>query len=225
MKTVFEGKIINVISVENGLIIAYAYEQNENNTVIAYKMVTFEDGKLTNVPKSLYHVSKFGTNYAEIEKLISSPISCKSVILPNDKIFVMEPEDGSAKLFLSDGELLWSDNLAYRGQTPSSVAINNRSVWACFKESGVLIRMNIINMKEELRIGGGSASPFNMPVDMFADDDFIYVCCAQDNNIIKLNLNTYVTEVYAEFDSPLLQFIKNGAYEFAVLAGGVYLIN
>ncbi len=222
MKTVFEGQIINVIPVENGLIIAYALSEDEKTTV-AYKMVTFEDGKLTNVPKSLYHISKFGMNYQEVERNIKSPIRSKAVTLPNGKIFTLEL-DGSAHLNESDGTTVWRGTLEYRDTKASSMAISNRSVWACFKEKNVLIRMNLITMKEELRIGGGKDSPFAGPSDLFVEGNYIYVCNADNNTIVRVNTATYVTEVYMEFDAPLLQYIRNDDYEFAVLENGVYLI-
>ncbi len=223
MKPVFEGKIINVISVDNGLIIAYAGLQEEGKTTVAYKMVTFDDGKLTNVPKSLYHISKFGTNYAAVEAELKSPILTRAIILPNNKIFTLE-EDGTARLHDSSGEKLWESKIEYRSAPSSAVAICGRSVWACFKEYNVLLRMNLNNMKEELRIGGGKNSPFSEPCDLFVDEKNIYVCNSQDNSIIRVNTNTYVTDVYREFDSPILQYIRNADYSFAVLQNGVYLL-
>lgn len=224
MKTVFEGRIVNVIPVENGLIIAYACLEEDERATLAYKMITFEDGKLTNVPKSLYHISKFGTNYAMIEQRLKSPIKCKAVILPNNKVFTLD-EGGAAMLHDTTGEVLWQGKIEYRGNTPSGIAISNRSVWTCFKENNVLIRMNLLTMKEELRIGGGKASPFVEPIDLFIDNGDIYVCLGKENKIVRVNTNTYVTEVYREFESPVIQYIKNGGYDFAVLDSGVYLLD
>lgn len=225
MKTVFEGEILNVLSVPSGLVIAYACQKDEEGNInIAYKMITFEDGKLTNVPSSLYYISKFGQAFSEIKPRIKVPLACKSIILQNGKVFTLEA-DGTAILFDTDGALIWKGSLSYKGATPSGIAVNNRSIWVCYKESNVLIRLNLLTMKEELRIGGGTASPFAEPIDLFTDNDNIYVCTKQQNSIVKVNLNTYVTEEYKIFDTPVLQYIKNGDYEFAVLQNGVYLID
>ncbi|MBQ0083925.1 MAG: hypothetical protein KBS52_04090 [Clostridiales bacterium] len=224
MKTVFEGDILNVLSVENGLVIAYACKKEDDGVLnIAYKMVTFEDGKLTNVPGSLYYISKFGPAFGEIKQKIKVPLACKSVILQNGKVFSLEA-DGAATLFDTDGVTIWKGTLSYKGATPSGIAVNNRSVWVCYRESNVLIRLNLLTMKEELRIGGGEASPFKEPIDLFTDNDNIFVC-TKEKSIIKVNLNTYVTEEYKTFEEPVLQYIKNGSYEFAVLQNGVYLID
>lgn len=224
MKTVFEGNILDVVSVENGLVIAYALQQDGEEIMVAYKMVTFDNGLITNVQKSMYELSKFGANYKQVVKHAKSHLSCKAVILPNGKIFILE-KDGSAKLLDGNANEIWSGNLQYRGEAPSGIAINNRSVWSCFKAKSVLMRMNLVTMREELRIGGGTSSPFSQPIDLFAIDDDIYVCNAGTNIVLKVNTTSYVTEEYKTFDRDVLQFIKNGKYEFAVLENGVYLLD
>ncbi len=224
MKVVFEGEIIDVISVEKGLVIAYVLDKDEQQITVAYKMVTFENGKIINVQKSMYELSKFGANYRKISQFVKNHLSCKAVMLPNGKIFILE-NDGSAKLLDADAQEIWTGSLEYRGETPSGIAINTRSVWSCFKERSVLMRMNLISMREELRIGGGEASPFDGPIDMFADGDNIYVCNKNSNNVMRVDTNSFVTEEYKKFNHPVRQFIKNGVYEFAVLDTGVYLLD
>ncbi|MBO5725905.1 MAG: hypothetical protein J6S00_02440, partial [Clostridia bacterium] len=83
----------------------------------------------------------------------------------------------------------------------------------------------LMSMREELRIGGGSSSPFNEPIDLFADGDDMYVCNAGSNTVLKVNTTSYVTEEYRKFEQDVLQFIKNGRYEFVVLENGVYLLD
>ena len=224
MDAVFEGQILDVVSVDNGLVIAYALEQEGEKITVAYKMVTFDNGMITNVQKSMYELSKFGANYKEVVKHAKSHLSCKATVLPNGKIFILE-KDGSAKLLDGDANEIWSGSLQYRGEAPSGIAINNRSVWSCFKSRSVLMRMNLVSMREELRIGGGSSSPFNQPIDIFADGDDMYVCNSGSNTVLKVNTVSYVTDEYKTFEKNILQFIKNGKYEFAVFENGVYLIN
>ena len=106
---------------------------------------------------------------------------------------------------------------------PSGIAINNRSVWTCYKETAVLMRLNLVTMREELRIGSGANSPFDHPVDLFIDGDDIYVCNS-NNTVVKLNLNSYVTEEYITLENPIKQYLKIDDFEFVVLQNGVYLI-
>ena len=224
MKPIFEGEIIDVVCVENGLVISYILEKEDTKITVAYKMVTFDNGKIINVQKSMYELSKFGASFKAVEAKIKNHLSCKAVLLPNGKLFILE-KDGSAKLLDSDAEEIWTGSLIYRGSAPSGIAINNRCVWSCFKEKSVLMRMNLLTMREELRIGGGNSSPFKSPIDLFADGDDIYVCNADSNEILKVNTNSYVTEQYRQFDSKVLQYLRSGEYEFAVLENGVYLMD
>lgn len=225
MKTVFEGEIVNVVPAAKGLIIAYLCDKNEddNTAVLAYKMVTFEDGKLINVPKSLYELTKFGPNYQEILPLVKNRLTCHAVLLGNNKVFILEG-DGEATLTDTNGTPVWKGKLEHRGMVPSGIAINNRSVWTCYKETAVLMRLNLVTMREELRIGSGANSPFQNPTYLFIDGDDIYVCNG-NNTVVKVNLNSYVTEEYISLEKPIKQYLKIDDFEFVVLQNGVYLID
>ncbi len=224
MKTVFLGEVLNIIPVDNGLVFSHVLERTEEEIQVAYKMVTFSDGKTTPVPKSLYHLSKFGANYGAVLPHIQNIIGSMALPLSNEKTFLLNP-DGSALIANTAGEILWEGIIKYRDNPPVSVALNNRSIWACFKESSVLMRLNLATMREELRIGGGSSSPFKKPQALFISGDFIYVCDTAENAIIKLNLNTYVTEVYKKFDRPIKQFVINEGFPLVVLEDGIFLLD
>lgn len=224
MKTVFLGEVLNVIPVDNGLVFSHVLEKTEEEIQVAYKMITFSDGKTTPVPKSLYHLSKFGANYRAVLPHTQNIILSKTLQISNEKTFLLNP-DGSALIINNSGEVLWEGIIKYRDNAPAAIALNNRSIWACFKQSSVLMRLNLATMREELRIGSGSSSPFNKPEDLFIDGDFIYVCDAADNAIIKLNLNTYVTEVYKKFDSPIKQFVINEGFPLVILEEGIFLLD
>lgn len=223
MKTLFEGEVVDVILVENGLIICYICSKDQDTVTVAYKMVTFTDGKFTFVQRSLYELSKFGSNREDVMRHVKNHITSRSLSLSSGKSFILE-RNGDAKLIDVDGECVWEGQLSYRGNAPSGIAVSNRSLWTCFKAASVLIRMNLLTMKEELRIGGGTTSPFDKPVDLFLDGNDIYVCNSGNNSIVRVNLNTYAAETYRQFDSPVYRFIKNDGYEFAVLDTGIYLL-
>lgn len=224
MHKILLGEIVNVLPVENGLIIVYILEKTEDTATVAYKMLSFENGKMVNIPKNVYELSKFGENYKSVAMQCKNSILCKVIRLQNGKIFLLDT-DSSAKLIDENGNTVWFGNLEYRDETPASVAISNRSVWTCYKERGVLIRLNISTMREELRIGGGTHSPFEQPNDLFIDGENIFVCNTGANNIIKVNSSTYVTDEYKKFDEPIKAFIKNDEYEFVVLESGLYLLD
>ena len=224
MRTLFEGTVVDVILVENGLIIAYICQKDEESVTVAYKMVTFTDGKFTFVQRSLYELSKFGSNNKEFMQNVKNHITSRSLMLASGKTFILE-KTGEGKLIDVDGECVWSGVLSYRESAPSGIAVSNRSIWTCYKDASVLIRLNLITMKEELRIGGGKTSPFDKPTDLFIDGNDIYVCNSGNNSIVKININSYAAEIYKQFDSPVYRFIKNDGYEFVVLESGIYLLD
>ncbi len=224
MKTVFQGDAINMLISSHGLIIAYAHDYLDEKVAVAFKMLSFDSGKIANVSKNIYEISKFGTNYRQTENHVKNYILSKTTALPNNRLFILN-NDGTACLCESDGEAIWKGKIEYHGYSPSSITINNRNIWTCYKENNVMMRLNLTSMREELRIGGGSSSPFSEPVDLFSDDDDIYVCNSASNTIVKVNTKTYITEIYREFDCPVRQFIKANGYEFVLLDTGVYLLD
>lgn len=225
MKIVFEGEIVNIVANNNSMVIAYVLEKGESKMRISYKMISFDNGEITNVRSAdPYDLTKFGPNYKDIITKIKNHIQCKSVILPNGKTFVVDI-DGAAYLFDADGALIWQGKIAYQDAPPAGIAINNRYVWVSFKELNVLMRLNLATMHEELRIGGGKTSPFNKPCNLFIEDDDIYICSEGSSDIIKVNTLTYNIETYRSFNKNVQQYLKAGEYEFVVLETGVYLIN
>ncbi len=221
MKKVFEGKIIDVLPVDSGIVFAYLFEGEQS--LVSYKMVTFETGKITDSPKSVYRFAKFGPNFKILGLEPAEFLLSKTVHMPNNKVFILLP-DGTARVIDSAGETVWEGTLTYKKSAPSSIAFNNRNIWACFKENGIMMRLNINTFREELRIGGGKDSPFSEPEDLYIEDDCIYVSNKGANNILKVNTSTYVIEEFKNFDFPVLKYFKHAGYEFAVLANGIYLL-
>ena len=63
MKKVFSGTVYEVLPVSNGIIFSYCKDIIEENTVVAYKMITFDNGRFTDIAKNIYQLTKFGNNY------------------------------------------------------------------------------------------------------------------------------------------------------------------
>ncbi len=224
MKTVFEGEIIDVVSANNGIVIAYVLEKLEDKIRVAYKLVSFDNGEIANVRSDLYDLSKFGTNYKIIASSIKNHIYCHSVVLPNEKTFVIDT-DGSAYLFDANASLIWRSVIKYKGTVPSGLAINNRHIWVGFSEYDVLMRLNLATMSEELRLGGGKNSPFKKPNNLFINNNDIYLTSLNSTEIIKIDTSSYTIKVYKNFNTPIKQYLCSGGYEFAVLENGVYLLD
>ena len=224
MKTVFKGEIINVVADNNGLVIAYVHERTEDKIMVAYKNISFDNGKISNVPRNLYELTKFGTNYKDIISIVKNHILTHSVLLENGKTFTVDT-DGTAYLFDTDGGLIWKGELIYRKAKPTGIAVCSRHLWVAFGELNVIMRMNLSTMHEELRLGGGDSSPFINPINLFSDGNNLLLCTKDGTDILSVNTNTYSIDTYRSFEKGVKQYLKCADYEFAVLEDGIYLLD
>lgn len=224
MTTVFEGEVLHVIPMEKGIIITYCEDRTDTQITAAFKTISFETGKVINVAKNIYQLSKFGANYKAFCVGVQNYFTCKTIPLPSEKMMVMEL-DGTLKLLDTDATLIWTGKLLYKNAPPAGIALFENKLWTCYPEHNVLIRYNINTMREELRIGGGVNSPFMQPSDIFIKGNYGYICNPGSLQVLKLNLTTYELAVFEEFTKPVKQYIEVDGYRFAVMNDGVYLLN
>ena len=222
VKKIFSGKVFEVMPLTGGIIFSYQKDVIKDNIVVAYKMITFENGHFTDVAKNIYLLTKFGSNYKAIEMMCGNYITVKSIVLPNSKVFLLDGE-GTAQLLDSDASLLWTGELKYRGCNASDIALYKNALWASFGECNVLLRYSLSSMREELRIGGDK-SPFSCPSSLFVEGDSVMVSNSGSNKLIQVDLNSYSVFEYEEFQEPVRQYVKVEDNRFAVLDSGLYLI-
>lgn len=222
MKQIFSGEVYEILPLSNGIIFSYCKEVVDDNVIVAYKMISFDNGRFTDVAKNIYMLSKFGNNYKAVSAYSQNYITVKSLVLPNGKVFLLEP-DGSAALLDNDATPVWTGNLSYRSSAPSDVVLYKDALWASYPECNVLLRYNISTMREELRIGGNN-SPFSKPRSLFVDGDKVMVSNQDSKKLIEIDLNTYTVFEYKEFEESLYQYVKVGDNRFALLESGLYLL-
>lgn len=220
MKKIFSGEVYEVMPLSNGIIFSYCKDVIDGKTLVAYKMITFDTGKFTDVAKNIYMLTKFGNNYKSAAAFCDNYITARSILLPGGKVFLLNG-DGSANLLDNDSTLIWTGELKYRGQSADDIMLYKNSLWACFKSCNVLLRYNLNTMREELRIGG-SKSPFNKPCALFLDGNSAMVC--NDCMLTEVDLNTYNVFEYESFNEPIKSYVKVCDNRFAVLESGLYLI-
>lgn len=220
MEKVFEGEIYEMIAQPSGLIFTYSRGNLDEGTIIGYKMLSLDTGRLTDVIKDIYQLSKFGSAYRAVANACDNYVTARSVILPSGRVFICN-ESGEMKLIDTEGECVFSGELTYRGYGPSDLVLHGNTIWASFEEENVLMRCNPSTMREELRIGG-ARSPFDRPIDIFVEDDIAYICNAGSNKIVKINLASYEVEDYKEFDEPILGFTRVKNFDFYLLKSGLY---
>ncbi len=224
LKTVFTGEVLHALRLEHGMLIAYCEEKDDVRMTVAFKMVSFDTGKITNVAKNIYQLSKFGSNYKAFCMQVDNYITCKVLPFHNGKMLIVE-RDGSAKLLNTDASALWIGSLCYKGLAPSGIDIYENKLWACFPSENVLVRYNLSTMHEELRIGGGKNSPFSSPVDLFIRDRFAFVCNPGTMQLLRVDLETFALNVEEEFTTPVRQYFEADGYRFIVNDDGVFMLS
>lgn len=222
MKLIAKDKVFSLHPLPDGFLYSYLIEQEGEQIKVGYKMVTFSTGKISNVTKNIYMLTKFGSAYKAFMNKIKNYLSCFALPLENGLCFVIDLE-GNAVIFGPDGEEVWSGKLRYKKNSPGGIAVSGNSLWISFSESNVLIRYDLNTLRQELRIGG-EHSPFNKPTGLFPAGSKIFICSGQDSCIWKMDTNTYATELYYEFEQPVKDYQFINKYEIVVLEDGIYLL-
>ena len=222
MKQLFTGTVFDVLPTQNGILFSYHKDTLEDKIVIGYKMLSFDTGRFSDVAKNIYLLTKFGHNYKAVLKYCKNYILTRSLVLPNSKVFLLK-NDGEAILLDADATPIWQGGLTYRGNVASDIAIYKNNLWAAYSDCNVLLRYNLFNMREELRIGGNN-SPFNNPKSIFIKDDTAIICNQSSQKLVSVNLDSYVVNDLEELPEPATQYTESGKYRFVVLKSGIYAL-
>ena len=222
MKQIFAGEVYEILPLTNGIVFSYCKEIVDENVIVAYKMISFDTGRITDVAKNIYMITKFGNNYKTVAAFSANYITVKSIVLPNGKVFLLEP-DGSAGLIDNNGTPVWTGSLVYRSAAPTDVVLHNNALWASYADTNVLLRYNLSTMREELRIGGNT-SPFDKPRALFVNGDKVTVSNQGSKKLIEINLTTYTVFETEQFEEAVYQYVAVGENRFVILESGLYLI-
>ncbi|MGI6280202.1 MAG: hypothetical protein ACOYJS_06545 [Acutalibacteraceae bacterium] len=223
MEKIFSGKVYEVMRTTNGIIFSYLNRQFDDEKVeVAYKMLSLDNRRITDIAKNIYMITKLGNNYKAVEKLCDNYITAKSILLPGGRVFVLH-DDGRAQLVDADGEPIWSGALIYKNLVPSDILLYNDGLWTAYEKANALVRYSLTNMRQELRIGGNN-SPFDGPCSMFDDGEQIIVCNKNSKQLVGLNLDKFSLTELDNFEEPLYQYVKVDIYRFVVLESGLYVM-
>jgi hypothetical protein len=223
VKPIFEGEILDVAATENGLIYAYCEDRSETQITVAFKMISFEGFKETNVAKNIYLLSKFGPDYKAFSIHADNYISCKIITFPGEQMLILE-DDGTVKFLNDDATLLYDSKINYVNENPSGIALSGDKLWCSYKDKNVIIRYNINTMREELRLGGGRNTPFSMPTDIFVEGGYAYIASSGTKSVLKVDLNSYALESYKELEVNVNRFFRIAGFDFIVNENGLYMI-
>ena len=222
MKKIFEGKIYEILPKTDGIIFPYQKAVVDEGDIVWYKMLSLENSNMTDVSKNIYWNLKFGSNYAVAVNTANNFVATKSILLPNNRLLLC-CENGQAFIIDADGMINIAGELKYRDNPPADIAFYKNSIWACFKDTNVLMRFNINTMRAELRIGGKN-SPFDAPESVFIEGQTAFVCNGGTNNIVKVDLESYSVDELYSFEEPVHSYVRSGNFEFVLLESGLYVI-
>ena len=222
MKLIFSGEAYDMIPQPNGIVFSYCREVVGDKISVGYKMLSLESARLSDVAKNIYQLSKFGSNYRSVVACCDNYVTARALLLQNGKVFLSE-DNGSAQLFDHDGSPIWTGDLCYRGQAPCDIAVYQNTMWACYAEEHTLLRFQLANFREELRIGG-SKSPFRLPRDLFISGESVLVSNSGSNKLLKMDLNHYTVTEYREFQESVYGYTRAQEYEFVLLKSGIYVL-
>ncbi len=222
MKLIFEGTVFDILPTQNGIIFSYHKDTLDDKIVIGYKMLSFETGRFSDIAKNVYLMTKFGHNYKAVLKYCNNYILTKAIVLPNSKVFILKA-DGQAMLIDADATPVWQGNLTYRSCIASDIIVYKNTLWVAYSDCNVLLRYNLFNMREELRIGGNN-SPFDKPKSLYLNGDTAIISNQNSQKLISVNLESYAVEELQEFNEPISQYTESGKYKFVLLKSGIYAI-
>ncbi len=222
MEKISEHKALSLLELPNGFLFAYCIEELEDQMTVGYQMVSFDTGKISNVSKSIYMLTKFGADYKSFEGMINNYLTCSTVLIEGGKVFVVE-KNKHAYLFGNKETPLWSGSLLYNNSSPSDIAVSSGALWASYREENAFIRYNSTTLRQELRIGGIN-SPIKNPESIFCGGNKIFVSCGDTKEIWKLDTKTFATEKYFEFEESVHSYKFIDKYEVVALDSGIYLI-
>ena len=222
MKQIFAGKVYELVPQSQGVVFPYRRGGDDQNALVCLKMISIDDGMMSDVAKNIYFISKFGTNYRASIELCSNYVLSHALVLPSGRVF-LSSDNGNSYLIDGDGLPVWSGDLKYKGEVPSDIAAYKNCLWATYKNAGVLVRFNLNTMREELRIGGKN-TPFDKPCHVFIDGNIAYVSNAGSNKLLRVNLNSYTVDDFKEFSEPVYSYIKVKEHQFVLLESGIYML-
>lgn len=221
MEKVFDQGVVNMLPLTKGIVVSFCDEKT--GVINGYKVVAFEDGRVSNITQEVFLAQKFGSNYESIIKKCDNPVTCFAANLSNGELIVLS-KNGDAILFDTDARIKWQGNLCFKKAKPTGLTVVGRKIWVAYSDANAIIRYNAVTMKSELRIGGGDNPAFFAPQGMWLANNRMTICCAGNKQLCRIDLDSFELEEYATFDEPIHQYFNIGGYELVRLDSGIYLM-
>jgi hypothetical protein len=220
MKQIFGQEALQVLPCQKGFIFVVKQENREEKAVITYKMLDFEEMKMTAVTRNVYLLTKFGKHFERFEDNPDDFLQIRTLLFPDQRLLTVTPQ-GEATLYAADGSVKWQGELTYQGCAPDSVVADENYVFVSYPDAGAVLRYSLPTMRQDMRIGGGAA-PLPKPEGLYYQHGQLLICSPTTNEILQLNPKTLETEPYHTLEEPVHRYAKFLSNELVMLDSGIY---
>ena len=90
MQQIFDSSALSIFPLSDGMIFAYCQDRDGDLMTVAFKSISFEDGKMINVTSDYFSIAKFGAQYKSLLFQVENPVTCKVAYLPNGNTFIAD---------------------------------------------------------------------------------------------------------------------------------------
>lgn len=220
MKQIFGSEVLQIQPCQNGFIFVLKQEEQNEKTVIAYKMMDFERMTIAPVTRNVYLLEKFGGQFERYDQNPDDFLNLRSLILPERRLLTVDTK-GNAVVVGGDGRKQFEGCLTYQGCVPDHLVLGDGCVYASYPDAGAVIRYNAATLRQELRLGGGE-NPMPRPEGLYYQNGQLLVCMPTEHKMMELNFNTFELEDYEAFEEPIHRYLKYNANEIVLLDSGAY---
>lgn len=215
--------ILDLVGFSSGILFVLKENQNSETVKVSFYSFDLETKSIATVTKNAYLLTKFGSCFAPIAKQLGDYVSCDAAKLWNGDTFVIY-STGEIGIFDSQGNIIKTGDLTYRGYPARDVASDKNYIWCAVTEQNLIIKYSILQNRVIMRIGGKESDTFSAPVAVTEYDGYLYVCNKGSGKIVRVDLNTYNVEDYKVFDEAVYKYVRVNNNEFVILDSGVYLL-
>ncbi len=194
------------------------YTYNNTDKYYEYDLQT-----IRKIEKDEFLLAKFGKNYKKIIEIFGDePASVEK--LPDGTVIATEYIDFYIHIFDKDGNLLQKlDTIGF--DSIYGIAFEPPDyLWCAIPTANAIRKYRLSDSKEMFGIGFyGENEVLDLPEDVDIYDNFLYISDLNHNRICKLDLQTYQTETYIQFDEcKPFAYKRIGDVEFIESSDGIY---
>lgn len=215
--------ILDLIGFPSGILFVLKENQDSDSVKVSFYSFDSDTKSIASVTKNAYLLTKFGNSFAPIAKQLGDYVSCDAAKLWNGQTFVIY-STGEVGIFDTQGNLIKTSDLSYRGSPARDVAVENNYIWSVVPEQNLIIKYSLLQNRVIMRIGGDSSNTFSNPVAVTEYDGYLYVCNRDSQKIKRVRLSNFAVEDYKEFDEPVYKYVRIENHEYVILESGVYLL-